>query len=1024
MRRCKVAEGAVQILQRTSRGLSLLPPALVDGPISEGRIDDMLRFLFFSSAAMLTAASAQDPAVVADAFITGARQLTFSGKRAGEGYFSADGKRMIFQSERDAANPFYQIYLLDFESGDTRRLSNGSGKTTCAWLHPDGQHFMYASTHEDPTTSALQALELKDRAEGKQKRYSWDYDEHYEIYAQSLDGAGTTNLTKSRGYDAEGSYSPDGDWIAFASNRHAYSETLDSAQQEKFDRQKSWGMEIYRMRADGSQVQRLTSVPGYDGGPFFSQDGKRICWRRFTEDETQAEIWTMNVDGSDPRQITKLGAMSWAPYFHPLGEYLIFTTNKHGFDNFELYLTTASGSGEPVRVTHTAGFDGLPVFSPDGNKLSWTSNRTAENASQIFIANWDHASARKALGIEGQPDALGAATAPPPVVQAADLAPEIRAEDLKKHVYYLASDALQGRLTGTAGEHLATDYAARMFQEFGLQPGGDGDTFFHEFDFTAGVALGQGNTLSLTGLTGDAPPVQVEKDWTPLTFSSIGTIAPGPVVFAGYGMEIPEGVDGSGKRTEAYSSYFHLDVKDKWVMMFRYLPEDISQEDRVKFGRFASLRFKALTARQNGAKGIIVVSGPSSKVTSQLVPLSFDASMAGSGLAALSITDDLAGNLLKAAGKELAAIQKELDSGTQMQGFDIPVVQLGAVLDIHQEKRRGRNVLARLTTDQLNPHNPAIVVGAHIDHLGTGSGPTSRDTNAKPEDIHHGADDNASGVAGVLEIAQWMASEQKAGRLKLQREVIFAGWSGEEIGLLGANAWCRDLAKSVFKDENAKLNLILGANLNMDMIGRMKQSLILQGLGSSDWWAGEIEKRNAVTGLSLQVQQDCYLPTDASVFYLRGVPILNAFTGQHEDYHKPSDTADKINYAGTEQVSRFIGLVARSLAISPELPVYKEQQRPDEGSRGGMRVYLGTVPDYSQEGIEGVKLSGVSAVGPAAKAGVLAGDVIVKLAGKEIKNIYDYTFVMGVLKIGQETEIEVQRAGNREVLKVTPGSRD
>jgi C-terminal processing protease CtpA/Prc len=217
---------------------------------------------------------------------------------------------------------------------------------------------------------------------------------------------------------------------------------------------------------------------------------------------------------------------------------------------------------------------------------------------------------------------------------------------------------------------------------------------------------------------------------------------------------------------------------------------------------------------------------------------------------------------------------------------------------------------------------------------------------------------------------------------------------------------------------------MLGANLNMDMIGRMGKSLILQGLGSSDWWAGEIEKRNAVTGLSLQVQQDCYLPTDASVFYLRGVPILNAFTGQHEDYHKPSDTADKINYPGTEQVTRFMALVARSLATGAEVPVYREQKRPDEGSRGGMRVYLGTVPDYSQEGIEGVKLSGVSAVGPAAKAGMLAGDIIVKLAGKDIKNIYDYTFVMGVLKIGQETEIEVQRAGQRQTLKITPGSRE
>ena len=969
-----------------------------------GVVEGMKRCALVSSLVMFTAAAGAGVAVAAEvaggseAMLSGTRQLTFSGKRAGEGYFGADGKRMIFQSERDPTNPFYQIYLLDLESGDSRRLSSGVGKTTCAWLHPDGQSFLYASTHADAASPGLQAAELQSRAEGKQKRYAWDYDEHYELYARKLDGSAERNLTESRGYDAEGSYSPDGNWIAFASNRHAYQEKLSEDEQRKFEGQKSWLMDIYRMRADGSDVQRLTAVRGYDGGPFFSPDGRKICWRRFTEEEDRAEVWTMNADGTDPQAITRLGAMSWAPYFHPSGEYLIFTTNKHGFDNFELYVVAASGQGEPVRVTYTPGFDGLPAFSPDGQKLSWTSTRSGDKTSQIFLANWDHAAALQALRQSGAAKTAEVAQPAPPADAApadpAELAPEIRAADLQRHATYLASDALQGRLTGTAGEQLATAYAARHFQASGLLPAGDGESYFHSFEFTAGVALGPANALSVSGVEGWAGG-SVERDWIPLTFSSTGAIASAPVVFAGYGLEVPEGVDSNGKRSEAYSSYFHLDVKDKWVLVFRYLPEGLSQEERVRFGRASSLRYKALTARQKGARGLLVVSGPTSKVQQQLVPLSFDASMAGSGLGAISLTDTAAAALLRAAQRDLATLQAELDRGDQVQGFDLPGVKLGAVLDIQQEKRRGRNVLARLSAESLNPHAPAILIGAHIDHLGAGGGPTSRETNARPEDIHHGADDNASGVAGVLEIAQWLASEQRAGRLRLEREVIFAGWSGEEIGLLGANAWCRDLAKSAFQDENAKLGLVLGANLNMDMIGRLGKNLILQGLGSADWWAGEIERRNAVAGLSLLTQQDCYLPTDASVFYLRGVPILNAFTGQHEDYHKPSDTADKLNYPGMEQVSRFMGLVARGLATGSEVPVYKEQQRPDEGGRGGLRVYLGTVPDYSQEGIEGVKLSGVSAIGPAAKAGLLAGDTIVKLAGKDIKNIYDYTFVMG-----------------------------
>lgn len=954
----------------------------------------------------------------ADQFVSSTRQLTFSGKRAGEGYFSADGKRMIFQSEREEGNPFYQIYLLEFETGDVRRLSNGTGKTTCAWLHPDGARYLYASTHEDPAAAQKQKDEIKERASGTQRRYSWDYDENYEIYSAKLDGGTPVNLTKTRGYDAEGSYSPDGQWIAFASNRHAYTDKLGPADQAHFDRQKSWLMDIYIMRADGSEVKRLTDTRGYDGGPFFSPDGKQICWRRFNEEETQAEIWTMNTDGSEARPVTRLGAMSWAPYFHPSGKYLIFTTNKHGFDNFELYLVDAAGKHEPVRVTDTGGFDGLPVFHPGGKQIAWTTNRTPDKTSQIFMASWDHAAAMAALGIIDAAPAAPVAEmkAPAPSEFVSDITPA----DMRRHVEYLASDALEGRGTGTRGEALATDYAAQLFEACGLEPAGANRKWLHPFEYTAGMALGEGNALSFGGAA--ITDLRATRDWTPLTFSSTGDIKEAGIVFAGYGIEMPAGRDSKGNAFEAYSSYFHLDVKDKWVMMLRYSPEGQSQEDRVRMATQSSLRFKALTAREKGARGIIIVSGPTSKANQQLVPMSFDASQAGSGIAAISVIDEVAANLLKSAGKDLKAIQEKLDTGAQEQGFELPGVKLSARIDIRQERRTGHNVLGRLKAPGGSAE-PALVICAHIDHLGTNGGSDSRAEDGSKRAIHHGADDNASGTAGVLEIAQAMAAQVKEGKLALKRDIIFACWSGEEVGLLGSNAWCKDLATAA-GDVNGKLTSKLCASLNMDMIGRLKANVILQGLGSSDWWAPEIERRNAVTGLALQTQQDCYLPTDASTFYLRGVPILNAFTGSHEDYHKPSDTADKVNYEGAAGISRFMMLVARSLATTTEEPVWKELQKPNEPGRGGMRVYLGTIPDYAQEGIEGVKLSGVKAIGPAAKAGVKAGDVIVKLAGKEIKNIYDYTFIMGVLKIGQETEMEVMRDGKKETFRITPGSRE
>ena len=335
----------------------------------------------------LPLASAQLPEESEEVLLGNVRQVTFAGKRAGEGYYNADGTQLVFQSERDAENPFFQIFVMDLETGDVEKVSQGHGKTTCAWMHPSGEKVLYASTHEDPKALEKQKEELEFRQSGKERRYSWDYDQTYDIFASSLDGKTVTNLTKTLGYDAEGSYSPDGEWIAFASNRHAYTDDLSKKEKARFEIDKSFLMEIYRMRADGSEVERLTSVNGYDGGPFFNADGSKICWRRFNEKGDLAEIWTMNVDGSDQRQLTHLGAMSWAPYFHPSGDYLIFATNLNGFANFELYLVDAEGKKQPVRVTSTEGFDGLPAFSPDGGKLAWTSNRTSNNSSQIFFAD-------------------------------------------------------------------------------------------------------------------------------------------------------------------------------------------------------------------------------------------------------------------------------------------------------------------------------------------------------------------------------------------------------------------------------------------------------------------------------------------------------------------------------------------------------------------------------------------------------------------------------------------------------------
>ena len=330
-------------------------------------------------------------------FLTRVRRLTIEGKRAGEGYWSPDGKRIVFQSEREPGNPFYQIYVLDLTSGDTRRISTGLGKTTCAFFRPGSDEIEFASTHADPKSKQLQDEELAIRASGKERRYSWDYDPEMDIYAYSEKSGALKRLTNARGYDAEGSYSPDGQWIVFSSMRSAYDHTLTGKEKKALDENPSNFAEIYVMRADGSGQKRLTSTPGYDGGPFFTPDGKRIVWRRFDESGLIADVWTMNPDGSDERQITDFGAMSWAPYFHPSGEYIIFASNKLGFENFELFMVDAQGTKEPVRVTYSDGFDGLPVPSPDGKMLAWTSSRAGGSAGQLFLAQWNHEKALEAL---------------------------------------------------------------------------------------------------------------------------------------------------------------------------------------------------------------------------------------------------------------------------------------------------------------------------------------------------------------------------------------------------------------------------------------------------------------------------------------------------------------------------------------------------------------------------------------------------------------------------------------------------
>lgn len=996
------------------------------------------------------------------ALITETRQLTFDGLRAGEGYFSQDGRQMVFQAERDASNPFYEIFQMDLDTGDLTRVSPGVGKTTCAWIHPEGNRVLFASTHDDPEAKKKQTDELEFRASGKTRRYAWDYDPQFELYERvasadaSSDQAETIKrLTSALGYDAEGSYSPDGKTILFASNRVAYERKLTEREQTLFDLDPASMIDIYKMDSDGSNVVRLTDSLGYDGGPFFSPDGKRFCWRRFSEDGATAEIHTMGLDGSEPRQLTHLGAMSWAPYYHPSGEYLIFTTNRHGFANFELYLVRADGAGEPVRVTYTDGFDGLPVLLADGKTISWTSNRGATKRSQIYLATWNHEAARKALKLDvsaadesddASPDREAA------LESAKSSTPQFSPADVGRHVDYLTRPELGGRLTGTEGEKRATAYVAAYLESLGFEPAGTGGTFFHEFEFPAGAEIGENNSLAVTtSEDGPKQELKLDQQWRPLSFSGDGTFEEAPVVFAGYGLVAPE-TESIGE----YDSYVHLDVENKWVMVLRDLPQDIKPELRQHWARYSAPRRKASIARDLGARGIIFVAGPTSGVKQELIRFDRDASQAGVSMAVISIDNATAEAWMTAAGKSLAEEQKGYDSGEMAMGYELTGIKLGGKIEVKRNTGTGRNVLARLRLGDKakTGAEPVVIVGAHIDHLGIGGGGSSLAKDDEREKIHVGADDNASGVGAMLEIAQYLAAEKNASKLAARRDLIIAAWSGEELGLFGSQAFVKDfftlypdapkltldpeaaaaaqthaamLAAHGAAPEDEPLTSSIAAYLNLDMVGRLREKLVIQGLGSSPSWDGEVQRRNVPVGLALQLDKTASrLPTDAAAFVSRGVPILSAFTGAHEDYHTPRDTPEKLNYEGAAKIANLFALLTRGQLTAEKPFEFKLEEGVQESDtpRANLTAYLGTIPDYVAGDIKGLKLSGVAADGPAAKAGVAGGDVIVELAGRKIENIYDYTYAIEALKIGEAVKIVVSRAGKRVELQVTPASRD
>lgn len=905
--------------------------------------------------------------------ISNMKQMTFEGRRAGEGYFRKDGKYLSFQSEREPGNPFYQIYLMNVKTGETKRVSPGQGKTTCSWVHPTQDKVMFASTHEDPELKKKVEEELEERRNPK-KRYNWSFDDTYDIYEAGFDGRHLKNLTRTKGYDAEGSYSPDGKWIAFASNRAAYDGTMTEEQKKRFTVDPSYMMDLYIMRADGSGIKRLTTTNGYDGGPFFSPDGKRLTFRRFSEDGHTAEVFTMNIDGSEEKQITRIGAMSWAPFYHPSGEYLIFTTNKQGFSNFELYIVDVDGKREPVRVTDLPGFDGLPVITPDGLSIVWA-HTNEKGETQMFRADWNDQLARRSLGL-------------------APVAPTIMSS-AQDWVEYLASEKFEGRMTGSPQEKEYSETLAKAFKELNLKPV-TGNSMIQNYEFPSGVELGAKNKLQVH-LNGKPVDAVINQDWIPLSYSKSTQVPSRSIVFAGYGI-----VAGESNGQPAYDSYAGADVKDKWVLAFAGLPEEVSQERRFQLHIVSRLQHKATVARQKGAAGLIIVGD--SAAPASAMKLSFEGRTDDAGLAVIRISSALADQMFTANGMSRAEWTRKLSKG-DVASADFKTASIAADVDLQFKKGTARNIVAGLMVPGAKS---TVVVGAHLDHLGHGVDGSS--LSKQKGAIHYGADDNASGVAGVLLTAREVMRRTQTAEINLKQNIIFALWTGEEIGILGANAFLKTYPKVKS----------ISSYINMDMIGRLRENVNVQGVASAPEWKSLIERVNSKSQLTVRTQDDPYLPSDALAFYMKEIPVIMLFTGSHAEYHTENDRPELINYKGIDQIAAWTSDMTAALLTGSKVTYQKVEGSKPHGEGRGFRLYLGTIPDYSAEAKNGVLISGTSKGSPAESAGLQAGDIIQELGGMKIQSLQDYVYCLQALKANEKIKMKILRAGSEKSLEITP----
>jgi hypothetical protein len=569
----------------------------------------------------------------------------------------------------------------------------------------------------------------------------------------------------------------------------------------------------------------------------------------------------------------------------------------------------------------------------------------------------------------------------PPAVPTAD--PHRYLEDIKT----LTTPAMEGRGDGTKGLTRAAHLIEQRFKTLGLEPAGT-HSYLQPFTVITGAQL-KGNNHFVVQAGEQKKELKPKQDFVPFSFSSSGT-APGPLVFAGYGVSADE---------FQYDDYAGIDVKDKIVVVLRYEPASFAAKTgNHGMTQHSQLVTKAINARNHGAKALVLVNGKLGDGEEDL--LTRFGSVSGPenvGIVFVQVKNAVAEEWLKTAGKSLQETQDKINNSGKPDSFALPANQSASLkVSIITTRATVSNVLAYLPgkTDEY------VIIGAHYDHLGRGN----FDSLAPSQigQIHPGADDNASGTAGVLELARLLAPQKG----QLRRGVLFMSFAGEELGLLGSAEWVKEPTRPLEKAV---------AMLNMDMIGRIKDDKVyIGGVGTGSTLKSTVEQTEAKSGLKLEYSMGGYASSDHTSFVAKKIPVLFFFSGLHSDYHKPSDTWEKINPDSAARLLDVVAATGLQLVDAEERPAFvvvaEDKPTSGMGGGGGYGPYFGSIPDFGQ--VEnGVKFSDVKPNSPAAKAGLKAGDILVQFGDKPIKNLYDFTDALRRSKVGDVVEVKVLRDG-------------